>query len=141
MQNDAVEIRQDLLSRRAVERQRFHSGDAAKPRRVDSAMIEKVEYPNFHTFAEGVQYLAQGNFIDYEVKIGRHTGALMTREEWLQAVESHSFIDYDGMGNEVDENGNILGVVPPTKVGNLVTANGDPGWIKPSQAGRIRPDT
>jgi hypothetical protein len=93
-------------------------------------MIEKVEYPNFHTFAEGVQYLAQGNFIDYEVKIGQHTGALMTREEWLQAVESHSFIDYDGMGNEVDENGNILGVTP-----------GDPGWIKPSRALTIRPET
>jgi hypothetical protein len=96
-----------------------------------SDMISKAEYPEFHTFAEGVQYLAQGNPIDYEVKIGQHQGALMTREEWLTAVANHSFIDYDGMGNEIDENGNVLGAGPMF----------DPGWIRPSEASRIRPET
>ncbi|MBZ5660027.1 MAG: hypothetical protein LAO08_06430 [Acidobacteriia bacterium] len=93
-------------------------------------MIEKVEYPEFHTFEEGKQFLAQGNWIDYEVKVGHHNGALMTRETWLESVADHSFIDYDGMGNELTEDGIVLGVAP-----------GEPGWIYPSQAARIRPET
>jgi hypothetical protein len=91
-------------------------------------MIEKVEYPNFHTFAEAVEYLGQGNWIDYEVKIGKHSGALLTRAEWLEAVESKSFIDYDGMGNQVDKDGNIL------HTGKF----GD--WIHPSEASELVPE-
>lgn len=83
-----------------------------------------------HTFEEAVEYLRAGNHIDYEVRIAGHLGALMTCEEWLEAVGNKSFIDYDGMGNEIDEQGNVLGAT-----------TGDPGWIKPSQASRIRPET
>ena len=108
-------------------------------------MIEKVEYPQFHTFEEGVQFLQQGEYIDYEVKIGGHTGALMTRETWLESVEDGSFIDYDGMGNEIDENGNILGVTPAQWEGeprkSKLLKVGDPGHIYPSHAARIRPET
>ena len=108
-------------------------------------MIEKVEYPKFHTFDEAKQFLAQGEWIDYEVKIGRHDGALLTRENWLEAVADHSFMDGDGMGNEIDENGNVLGTTPSVWEGEprkskLITV-GDPGWIYPSQAAKIRPET
>jgi len=93
---------------------------------------------NPHTFEEAVAYLRAGNHIDYEVKIteqgeGRlstHQGALMTRETWLEAVKDHSFIDYDGMGNEIAEDGALL------KSEINVT-----GWLKPSQAATIRPET
>lgn len=95
-------------------------------------MIEKAEYPNFHTFAEAVEYLSQGNWIDYEVKIGDHQGALMTREEWLDSVESQSFIDYDDMGNEIAEDGTVLGDEPEKRTTD---------WIKPSEAKRLRPET
>ena len=108
-------------------------------------MIEKVEYPQFHTFAEGVEFLSQGEWVDYEVKFSGHTGALMTRENWLEAVADHGFMDGDGMGNEIDENGNILGVVPSQWEGeprkSKLLKVGDPGHIYPSQAARIRPET
>jgi hypothetical protein len=94
-------------------------------------MIEKSTYEKPHTFEEAKQYLAEGHHIDYEVRVNRHLGALMTRETWLESVAHRSFIDYDGMGDEVDENGNILGSGEP----------GKPGWIYPSQAAQIRPDT
>lgn len=107
-------------------------------------MIEKVEYPKFHTFEEGVQFLQQGEWIDYEVKIGGHTGALMTRESWLEEVDG-CFTDDDGMGNEIDEHGNILGTVPAQWEGeprkSKLLKVGEPGWIYPSQAARIRPET
>jgi hypothetical protein len=108
-------------------------------------MIEKVEYPQFHTFEEGKQFLAQGEWIDYEVKIAGHQGALLTRENWLEAVADHSFMNDDGMGNEIDENGNILGTVASVWEGEprkskLITP-GEPGWIYPSQAARIHPET
>ena len=103
---------------------------------------------NPHTFAEAVAYLSdetRPTNIDYEVKIGDHQGALMTREVWLKAVESKSFIDYDGMGNEIDENGNVLGATPAKWEGeprkSKLLAVGEPGWIYPSQAARIRPET
>jgi len=92
-----------------------------------------------HTFAEAVEYLRAGNHIDYEVKISaqptngkvyEHQGALMTRETWLESVADHSFIDYDGMGNEIAEDGTVL-------MGILHAA----GWIKPSQADKIQPET
>jgi hypothetical protein len=84
-------------------------------------------WENPHTFAEAVEYLRAGNPIDYDVKIGSHHGALMTREEWLDNVRGKSFIDYDGMGNEVDENGSILGK--------------DELWIYPSTAKNMLPET
>ena len=101
-----------------------------------------------HTFEEAVAYLNDENRptnIDYEVKIGRHSGALMTREAWLDAVESKGFVDYDGMGNEIDVNGNVLGEIAAVWEGEprkskLITP-GEPGWIYPSQAARIRPET
>jgi hypothetical protein len=99
------------------------------------------ERDNPHTFDEAVEFLRAGNHIDYEVKIGRHQGALMTRDEWLESVREHSFIDYDGMGNEIDAEGNILGTEPSVWEGKILVKQGNPGWIKPSQASRIRPDT
>jgi len=92
-------------------------------------MIGKSTHENPHNFEQAKQWLAEnpGQY-DYEVKIGRHHGALMTREEWLLAVRDKNFIDYDGMGDEVDENGNILG-----------GAGGN--WIYPSGALLIRPET
>ena len=91
-------------------------------------MIEAVSYPDFHTFAEAVQYLAQDNFIDYEVKIvnpdGEHTGALMTRDSWLESVQDCDFMDEDGMGDQIDKDGNIM----------------EAGWIKPSKASELLPD-
>jgi len=104
-------------------------------------MIKKVEYPEFHTFAEGVEFLSQGEHIDYEVKIGRHSGALLTRETWLEDVASRNFVDYDGMGNEIDKDGNVLGEVLTIREGNVIKQFGDPAWIKPSEAKRIRSET
>jgi hypothetical protein len=91
-------------------------------------MIGQSTYENPHTFEQAKQWLVEnpGQY-DYEVKIGRHSGALMTRETWLESVADKSFIDYDGMGDEVDENGIISNV------------GGD--WIRPSEASRIRPET
>jgi hypothetical protein len=93
---------------------------------------------NPHTFEEALAEL-KTQAIDYEVKIAEevngkiheHQGALMTRETWLEAVKDHSFIDYDGMGNEVSEDGKIL-----RSEHNLPY-----GWLKPSQADKIRPET
>lgn len=98
-----------------------------------------------HTFQEAVAYLSAGNHIDYEVEIGGHQGALMTRETWLESVKDKSFIDYDGMGNEIDENGSILGTSPAVWEGeprkSKLIKIGEHGHIYPSQAGRIRPET
>jgi hypothetical protein len=98
-------------------------------------MIEESTYENPHNFEQAKQWLAEnpGRY-DYEVRIDGHTGALMTRETWLEAVADRSFIDYDGMGDEIDEHGNIVGKSPGT-------AFPDPGWIYPSAASRIRPET
>jgi hypothetical protein len=85
---------------------------------------------NPHTFEQGLAHLAQGNWIDYEVKIDGHQGALMTRETWLESVADHSFVDYDGMGNEVSADGKIL-----------LTESSDYKWLKPSNAAAIRPET
>ena len=82
-----------------------------------------------HTFAEAVEFLEVGNFIDYDVRIDNHRGALMTRKAWLECVESGGFIDYDGMGNEVGIDGRIL----PN--GNYAD------WIRPSQAASLLKET
>lgn len=92
-------------------------------------MIEESTCETPHTFEEAKQYLAQGNSIDYDVVIGRHRGALMTRETWLECVANKSFIDYDGMGNELTDT-DFLGVGEKAH-----------GWIYPSESGRIRPET
>jgi hypothetical protein len=97
---------------------------------VGESVIAESTYKKLHTFGEAKHYLAEGHPIDYEVRVCGHNGALMTREEWLDAVRSNSFIDYDGMGNELAEDGTILGAEP-----------GKHGWIKPSEASRIRPET
>lgn len=101
-----------------------------------------------HTFEEAVAYLndeSRPTSIDYEVVIAGHQGALMTRETWLEAVAQKSFIDYDGMGNEIDENGNVLGTKPAQWEGeprkSRLIAVGEHGHIYPSQAARIRPET
>jgi hypothetical protein len=49
------------------------------------------------------------------------------------------------MGNEIDADGNVLGAVVAVWEGEprkskLITP-GEPGWIYPSQATRIRPET
>jgi hypothetical protein len=101
-----------------------------------------------HTFAEAVTYLTaedRPTNIDYEVEIAGHHGALMTREVWLEAVEQKSFIDYDGMGNEIDEQGNMLGRVAAVWSGepgkSALQKMGDPAYIYPSTASKIRPET
>ncbi len=79
------------------------------------------EKPN--TFEQGLETLkTQG--IDYEVSVGGHQGALMTRDTWLDAVKDTSFVDYDGDGNQLTAEGKYIG-----------------GTIKPSQADTILPDT
>ncbi len=90
--------------------------------------MKLATYEQPHTFAEGVQYLSEGHHIDYEVKIDRHRGALLTRKEWLEYVKNGSFIDYDGMGNQVDKDGKVI------KTG----AFGD--YIYPSEANTLVPE-
>lgn len=81
------------------------------------------DWENPHSFEEGVEYLKE-NGIDYEVSVGGHQGALMTRQVWLESVEDKSFIDYDGYGNQLTAEGKYIG-----------------GTIRPSQAVTILPDT
>lgn len=94
-------------------------------------MMRQSTYEHPHTFEEAKQWLDEnpGQY-DYEVKIGNHSGALMSRETYLASVADHSLMDYDGMGNQVSEDGNVLGSKP-----------GDPGWIKPSGAANLLPET
>jgi hypothetical protein len=79
-----------------------------------------------HTFAEGIAFLNDGHYIDYDVSIDRHHGALMTRETWLDHVQHAFFIDYDGMGSQISADGRLL-------------ANDK--WIYPSTANSILPET
>ena len=51
-------------------------------------------------------------------------GDLLTVEEWLEAVAQHYFIDYDGFGDQLDINKQIIGK-----------------HIYPSQAKELLPDT
>lgn len=87
-------------------------------------MSEKVD-----TFAEAVAYLTAEDRstenIDYEVRIEGHQGALMSATMWLEAVKQHFFIDYDGMGHQVSQDGKIIG----------------DGYIYPSTANTILPET
>ena len=99
-------------------------------------MIEKVEYPKFHTFAEAVEFLSQGEWIDYEVKIDKHRGALMTRENWLEAVADHTFMDGDGMGDQVTADGKIVKFERDLEQNRNVG-----GWIYPSEASKLFPET
>lgn len=107
-------------------------------------MVKQGSWSQPHDFATAVQFLAEGNHIDYEVMIGGHHGALLTRDAWLEDIDS-MFTDDDGMGNEVDKDGNILGVRPHRFEGEgkarRIVEVGDPGYIYPSQAGRLRPET
>jgi len=84
---------------------------------------EYGDWENPHTFEEALEEL-KTQAIDYEVTVGGHQGALMTRQTWLEAVEDSSFIDYDGYGNQLTADGKYIG-----------------GTIKPSQASTILPDT
>ena len=80
-----------------------------------------------HTFEQAVMYLRDNHWIDYDVVVENHEGALMKRDTWLAAVKDHNFIDYDGMGSQVNEKGEILE---------------NPGyWIHPSTANTILPET
>jgi hypothetical protein len=80
------------------------------------------------TFEEALETLKTG-WIDYEVRIGSHEGALMTRQTWLECVEEHSFIDYDGMGHQIAADGTII-----------MFPDRPSGWIKPSEALKIAPE-
>jgi hypothetical protein len=91
-------------------------------------MIQAADYEHPHTFAEAVQYLAEGHAIDYEVQIDCHRGALLTRESWLEAVREHFFMDEDGMGNQVDKDGAVI------KTGTMG------GWVRPSEADTLVPE-
>jgi hypothetical protein len=71
--------------------------------------MSESTWQNPHTFDGGVQYLREGNWIDYEVSVNGSQGALMTREIWLEEVEKHNFIDYDGYGSMLTEQGKFIG--------------------------------
>jgi hypothetical protein len=81
------------------------------------------DWENPHTFEQALETL-KTQAIDYEVRIDSHQGALMTWATWLEAVKDHSFIDYDGMGNQVSADGKIIG----------------DGYIYPSTASTMSPD-
>jgi len=84
-------------------------------------MIE-AEWDNPHTFEEAVQWLRDGNWIDYEVSVEGRQGALMTRDAWVEAVENGSFIDYDGYGSMLTEQGKFIGgnIRPSSAAARLV---------------------
>jgi hypothetical protein len=86
-------------------------------------MRPENDWKNPHSFEEALEFLKE-NWIDYEVSVGGHQGALMTRQTWLESVADHGFIDYDGYGNQLTAEGKYIG-----------------GTIKPSQASTILPDT
>lgn len=83
------------------------------------------------SFEDARQELAAGRPC-FSVRVARHHGALITREQWLDDVAGGGFIDYDGWGNELSESGEILGVGDNPE---------DTGWISPSEAARILPET
>ena len=62
-----------------------------------------------HTFEEAVQWLREGNWIDYEVSVNGSQGALITRDAWVEAVEDRASIDYDGHGNMLTKEGKFIG--------------------------------
>jgi len=62
--------------------------------------------------------------IVYDVVLGGHRGDLMSKDLWLESVEGGMFIDYDGYGDVIDENG------------EYVNYNGISSTIKPSEADR-----
>lgn len=76
-----------------------------------------------HTFEQAVEYLQEGHYIDYEVSIGGHHGALMTCEVWLEEVKTFGFMDEDGYGLQLTVGGKNI------------------ECISPSQADLISPDT
>ena len=75
--------------------------------------MNKATMDKPHTFEDAKQYLAEGHHIDYEVAIPTEgytsRGALMTRDEWLESVRDGSFIDYDGYGSMLTEEGKFIG--------------------------------
>ena len=75
---------------------------------------------NPHTFDEGVAHLREQD-IDYEVSVGGHQGALMTRATWLEEVKHHNFIDYDGYGSQLTAEGKYIGGnLGPSMVGTIM---------------------
>lgn len=72
------------------------------------------------TFAKAIQTL--GDSINYDVKIGDSEGALMSRAAWLESVESGMFIDYDGFGDQVTAEGQIIGRTRPSAAKHLLDA-------------------
>lgn len=91
---------------------------------VEEKKMKESDWEHPHTFEEAVDYLKQGHHIDYEVTVGGHRGALIHRNDWIEAVSSRFFIDYDGYGDQLTADGKFIG-----------------GNIYPSQAGNILPQT
>ena len=85
-------------------------------------MIDSID------FKEAARLLSIGGMI-HDVRIGNRLGTLMTRELWLDCVADGGFIDYDGMGDQVNADGEIIG--------NEEGSN----WIHPSNAADILPET
>lgn len=71
--------------------------------------MNRATFNRPHSFDQAVQYLTEGHPLDYEVKVGDHKGALMTREVWLEEVKTFGFIDDDGHGSQLTKKGKIVG--------------------------------
>lgn len=68
---------------------------------------------------------------EWSAKVGRHSGYLMTVEDFRVACGDGEFIDYDGMGDMIID-------------GKIVTPEIEdsffPKWVKPSKLGEIPDD-
>jgi hypothetical protein len=52
-------------------------------------------------------------WFDHVIK--KHSGHLMTLEQWKEDCDMHFFIDYDGAGDLVDQNFEIIGHTYPSE--------------------------
>jgi len=84
--------------------------------------MNEATMENPHSFEEAVQWLREGNWIDYEVSVNGSQGALMTRDAWVEAVEDRAFIDYDGYGSMLTKEGKFIGgkIHPSAAVATLL---------------------
>ncbi len=91
--------------------------------------MTEADWKHPHTFEEALQYIREEHWIDYEVLIDGHQGALLTRKDWLEEVRHQNFVDYDGYGSQLTTEGKFL---TPFCIG---------GDIRPSTAAEILTDT
>jgi hypothetical protein len=106
--------------------------------------VRQSTYSKPHTFEEAKQWLAEPEnhgAYDYEVKFRAEApnakgelaervfnGTLMTKQTWVESVGDYTFMDDDGMGHQVTEDGKVI-----------MLEGSFGGWIRPSQALRLDP--